>query len=155
RLARLALARGDVTHLAQDVHAFAHRAHAARQPDEQLWATWALTMLAFLDDRLDQAERLAGEALALHHGLGIWGAEETYATHMVLLWREQSRLDEVAPLVRPLLAESVHPSAAKLHGLFALASGATDEIRSLLPPDPVPRSRDFTWLVDMALTAEL
>jgi hypothetical protein len=36
-----------------------------------------------------------------------------------------------------------------------LERGAIDEISRLLVPDPVPRSRDFTWLADMCVTAEL
>jgi DNA-binding SARP family transcriptional activator len=155
RLARIALARGDSTYLARDVHAFARRAEAARQPDDKLWVTWALTTLAFLDDRFDEAERLAAEAFALHQRLGIWGAEESFATHMVLIWREQHRMEAVADVVKPLLANSVHPSAAKLLGVFALEMGSPEDIHSLVASDPVPRSRDFTWLADMCITAEL
>jgi hypothetical protein len=149
------LASGDASTLAADLDEFASRAAAARHPDQRLWVTWAQTTMAFLGDRLDDAERLAGEAFALHQQLGIWGAHETYALHMVLIWREQNRLGAVEPLVGPLLAESVHPSASKLRGIFALARGAIDEIPGLLAADPVPRSRDFTWLADMCITAEL
>ena len=87
--------------------------------------------------------------------MGIWGAHETYASHMVLIWREQGRLTEVAPFVEPLLAKSVHPSAAKLRATIAIERAAPEEVAGLLGADAVPRSRDFTWLVDMCVTAEL
>ena len=155
RLARIALASGDASTLERDVDAFARRARAARHPDELLWATWAQVTIAFLQDRPNDAERLAGEAFNLHQGVGIWGAHETYASHIVLIWREQGRLTEVAPLVEPLLARSVHPSAAKLRATIAIERAAPEEVAGLLGSDPMPRSRDFTWLVDMCVTAEL
>jgi hypothetical protein len=155
RCARLALAYGDASTLEREIDGVAARAAAARQPDEQLWTTWARTTIAFLQDRLDDAERLAGEAFGLHQRLGIWGAHESYATHMVFIWREQGRLSEVAPVIEPLLASSTHPSAAKLRGVFAIERGGAHEIEALLGRDPVPRWRDFTWLTDACLTAEL
>lgn len=155
RLARLALAHGHASTLERDIDAAARRAVATRHPDEQLWTKWAQTTIAFLQDRLDDAERLAGEAFSLHERLGVWGAHESYATHMVFIWREQGRLTEVAPAIEPLLARSIHPSASKLRGIFAIERGAAHEIEALLAPDPIPRSRDFTWLTDACLTAEL
>jgi hypothetical protein len=74
---------------------------------------------------------------------------------MVLIWREQGRLGQVAPFIEPLLARSVHPSAAKMRALIALEQGAPELVAGLLGPHPEPRSRDFTWLVDMCVTAEL
>ena len=155
RAARVALASGDASTLDRDIADFARRAAFARHPDQQLWSTWAQAGVAFLRDRLDDAERLAGEAFALHQKLGIWGAHETYALHMVLIWREQNRLRAVEPLVEPLLAQSIHPSARKMLAIFAMERGAVGEIARLLAPDPVPRSRDFTWLSDMCVTAEM
>jgi hypothetical protein len=155
RLARLKLAHGDASTLETDIDEFARCARDTRRPDEQLWATWALTTVAFLRDRLADAERLAGEAFTLHQQLGIWGAHETYASHMVWIWREQGRLLEIAPLLDPLLASSVHPSAAKLRAILAIERGAPEEIPGLVAGDPVPRSRDFTWLTDMCVTAEV
>jgi hypothetical protein len=73
---------------------------------------------------------------------------------MMLIWREQGRLGEVAPLVEPLLEEAVHPGAAKLRALFAIDRGTVDELSTVLGPDPLPRSRDFTWLAEMCVTAE-
>jgi len=155
RVARVGLARGDADAFYREVDEFTRRAIAARQPELLLWSTWARTSVAFLRDRLDDAERLAGEAFALHQQLGIWGAQESYSVHLVLIWREQGRMAAMAPLVEPLLAEFVHPSAAKLRGMFAVERGALHEVAALLGPDPIPRARDFTWLAESCVTADL
>jgi hypothetical protein len=155
RVARVGLARGDAAAFYREVEEFTRRATAARQPELLLWATWARTSVAFLSDRLDEAERLAGEAFALHQQLGIWGAQEAYSIHLVSIWREQGRMTAMAPLVEPLLAEFAHPGAAKLRGMFAIDRGALHEVAALLGPDPIPRTRDFTWLAETCITAEL
>src|SRR5262249_8781324 len=85
RLARIDLAHGEASALERDGDDFARAAVAARRPDEQLWATWAKTAIAFLHDRLDEAEALAADAFGLHQQLGIWGAAESFASHMVLI----------------------------------------------------------------------
>jgi hypothetical protein len=155
RLARVALAGGDASRLDAAIDEFNRRARATRHVEEQLWGTWAATAVAFLRDRLDEAERLAGEGLELHRRLGIWGAEETYLLHMVFIWREQRRMAEVEPLVDPLLARWVHPNTGKIRALFAAERGSADEVATLLGAEPLPRFRDFTWLTDACITAEL
>jgi tetratricopeptide (TPR) repeat protein len=155
RLARVRLSRGDGTALEHEIDQVWRRAEEQRQPIVQLWITWARTAVSFLRGRVAEAEALASSAFELHHELGIWGGPETYALHMALIWREQDRLGEVAPLVEPLLEQSQHPGAYKLRALFALERNAVGEIETILGPDPVPRARDFTWLVEMCLTAEL
>jgi DNA-binding SARP family transcriptional activator len=154
RLVRVALAAGDASGLDEAIASVARVAARRRQPDEQLWAAWPSATVAFLRGRLDDAEQLAGEAFVLHERLGIWGGPETYALHMVFVWREQGRLGEVAPVVEPLLAEAVHPGAAKLRALFAIERGAPGEIPLILGPDPIPRLKDFTWLSELCVTAE-
>jgi hypothetical protein len=155
RLCRFKLATADGAGFERHLREFSRRFGSAHHPGDRLWVLWAEASAAFLQDRFADAERLANEAFHLHQQLGIWGAHETYALHMVLIWREQGRLQEVAPIVEPLLAASVHPSAAKLRGLFALDRDAPSEIVGLLAIDPGPRSRDFTWLADVCVTAEL
>jgi hypothetical protein len=120
-----------------------------------MWATWARTTIAFLRGQLTEAESLATVAFELHQHVGIWGATETYGLHMMLIWREQSRMAEMAPIVEPILRDTVHPSAPKMLGIFAIERGAVDEIPAILGPDPIPRARDFTWLADVCVTAEL
>ncbi len=68
---------------------------------------------------------------------GHLGAYETYGLHMVLVWREQNRLTELEPAIEPLLAQSVHPGASKLRGMFALARLALSR-RSPASSTPIP-----------------
>jgi DNA-binding SARP family transcriptional activator len=155
RVLRVRLARGDARALEQTTTEVARRADEERHAVMQSWATWAQAGIAFLLGRLDEAERLAGEARDRHLQLGIWGAYETYATHMTLVWREQDRLGEVGSIVEPLLAQAQHPGARKLLALYLLERGATDGVGRLIGDDLLPLRRDFTWLSELCLTAEL
>ncbi len=155
RLARLRLANADTTHLRGDIEQVSAEADHDRQPLIQMWATWARTTVAFLDGRLDEAASHAETAFERHQQLGIWGATETYGLHMMLIWREQGRMAEMAPFVEPILRETLHPSAPKMLGIFAIERGATHEIPAILGPDPIPHLHDFTWLADVCVTAEL
>jgi tetratricopeptide (TPR) repeat protein len=155
RLARLRLANGDSSRLRADIEHAADEADAHRQPLVQMWATWARTTVAFLNGQLTEAESLANAAFTLHQQVGIWGAAETYGLHMMLIWREQGRMVDMAPIVEPILRDAVHPGARKMLGVFAIERGAADEIADILGPDPIPRVHDFTWLAEVCVTAEL
>ena len=60
-----------------------------------------------------------------------------------------------------MLRRSSYPSVTKVRGLFALERGDLDEVRARparrrrRAVDPIPRARDFIWLTEMALLAEL
>lgn len=155
RLTRLRFMRGDGADLDREVAEATRQAIEARHEVIRLWATWAETGVAVLRGRLADAEALAGSAFELHHRLGLWGAEETYALHMVQVWREQDRLAEIGPLVRAPMEASDHPGARKLWGIFLLEAGDLDGVAALLGDDPVPRPRDWTWLAELCVTAEL
>lgn len=155
RLTRLRFMSGDGADLDREVAQATQRAIDARHEVIRLWATWAETGVAVLRGRLSDAEQLAGQAFELHHRLGLWGAEETYALHMVQVWREQDRLAEIGPLVRVPMEASDHPGARKLWGVFLLDAGDLDGVAQLLGDDPVPRPRDWTWLAEVCVTAEL
>jgi hypothetical protein len=73
---------------------------------------------------------------------------------MTLVWREQDRLAEFAPAVEPLLQQANLASARKLLAFFALDRGDVDQIAALVD-EPIRETRDFIWLVDMCVTAEL
>jgi tetratricopeptide (TPR) repeat protein len=155
RLARIRLAAGDAQDLEREIAELSVRAAEQRHAVIMLWVMWARTGVAFVRGRLDEAERLAGEARERHEQLGIWGASETYATHMTYVWREQDRMEEVGPVVEPLLEEAAHPGSHKLLALYRLERGAKSEIAALIDRHLIPASHDFTWLPEMCLTAEL
>ena len=155
RLARIKLACGDASTLEREVFGAAQQSKDIHSVQFELWSTWACTGVEFIHGALDEAERLANAGFALHNRLGIWGAAETYTLHTMLIWREQDRLLELSPLVEPLLSQVQHPGARKLRAYFAFERGAIEEIAMLLGPDPLPAVRDFTWLCEMCVTAEL
>ena len=74
------------------------------------------------DGRLDDVEPLAAQARALHDQLGFWGGAELYGFNLILVRREQGRLDEIAQLDH-MLRRSTYPSVTKVRGLFALERG--------------------------------
>jgi tetratricopeptide (TPR) repeat protein len=78
-----------------------------RQRLNVLWLAWiARAMMAILDGRFTTAETLAGEALNLGrqtHGAEVDGV---YGMQMFAIRREQSRLSEVAPVMKHLIEEN-------------------------------------------------
>ena len=78
-----------------------------RQHLHNLWvARSARAMMTILDGRFANAEALAGEALSLGrqtHGAEVEGV---YGMQMFTIRREQSRLSEVAPVMKHLLDEN-------------------------------------------------
>jgi DNA-binding SARP family transcriptional activator len=155
RIARVRLACGDTENLEYYVLSAAQDAVSHHSLQFEVWSTWARAGVAFIRGSLAEAERLATAGFEMHNRLGIWGAAETYALHGMLIWREQDRLLEVSALVEPLLAQVQHPGARKLRAFFAFERGEIEEIATLLGPNPMPELRDFTWLCEMCVTAEL
>jgi DNA-binding SARP family transcriptional activator len=155
RAVRVQLSAGDSKPLASSLDAAARIAGEAHDPVDTTFITWARASAAFLGGRYAEAEELARRAFEQHSELGIWGAPETFVLHMTFIWREQGRLDEFAAFVEPLLEEAAYPRANKLLGLFAAARGDVARVATVLGDDPVPRDRDFPWLVEACLTAEL
>ena len=155
RLARLQLSLGDASSLDERVRDVARSAESGLWFGEAVFTTWAFAAVELLRGRLDDAERVAGQAFEMHQRLGTWGALETYGLNMIYIWREQDKLVEMAPVVEPMLAAAVHPGARRMRAMFARARGDTDAVAEILGADPVPRVQDFTWLCDVCVTAEL
>jgi DNA-binding SARP family transcriptional activator len=155
RLARVKLSLGDASSLDQRVHDVAQSAESAKWFGEAVFTTWACAGVDLLRGRLADAERVAGQAFAMHQRLGTWGALETYGLNMIYIWREQDKLVEMAPVVEPMLAGAVHPGARRMRAMFARARDDADAVAEILGADPVPRVQDFTWLCDVCVTAEL
>ncbi|WP_028749519.1 adenylate/guanylate cyclase domain-containing protein [Rhizobium mesoamericanum] len=72
----------------------------------QFYARIARAMMAILDGRFTAAEELSEEALKLgKHTLGV-APEGVYGMQMFAIRREQSRLSEVAPIIKLLIEEN-------------------------------------------------
>ncbi len=78
-----------------------------RQRLNVLWlARMARAMMAILDGRFTTAEALAGEALSLGRQTHGTEVEGVYGMQMFAIRREQSRLSEVAPVIRHFIEEN-------------------------------------------------
>jgi class 3 adenylate cyclase/tetratricopeptide (TPR) repeat protein len=83
-----------------------------RQRLNMLWlARMAGAMMAILDGRFTTAEVLAGEALSLGRQTHGTEVEGVYGMQMFAIRREQSRLSEVAPVIKHLIEENPDESA--------------------------------------------
>jgi class 3 adenylate cyclase/tetratricopeptide (TPR) repeat protein/ABC-type lipoprotein export system ATPase subunit len=78
-----------------------------RQRLSVLWlARTARAMMAILDGRFPTAEALAGEALSLGRQTHGTEVEGVYGMQMFTIRREQSRLSEVAPVIKHFIEEN-------------------------------------------------
>jgi class 3 adenylate cyclase/tetratricopeptide (TPR) repeat protein len=78
-----------------------------RQRLNLLWiARTARTMMAILDGSFTTAEALAGEALSLGRQTHGTEVEGVYGMQMFTIRREQSRLSEVAPVIKHLIEDN-------------------------------------------------
>jgi class 3 adenylate cyclase/tetratricopeptide (TPR) repeat protein/ABC-type lipoprotein export system ATPase subunit len=78
-----------------------------RQRLNILWlARMARAMMAILDGRFTTAEALAGEALSLGRQTNGAEVEGVYGMQMFTIRREQSRLSEVAPVIKHFIEEN-------------------------------------------------
>src|SRR5262249_58141635 len=89
RMARVRLAVGDTTNFDEEVEIAMRAADEGRDLALRQLATWMKATWAFLRARLVDAERLAGEAYALHQRLGFWGGADLYGSNPLLVLRGQ------------------------------------------------------------------
>ncbi len=153
------LEAGDRTAVEAQVAAFEAGAQELRQP-LFLWnsAVWR-AMLALLDGRLTDAERLASEALS--SGIMPEGvtAPQYYAIQLLGIRREQGRMDELETAARELVARN--PSRLAWRSALAtllVAIGRHDEAREQVSDlaqafAEVPPDGD--WMITFALLADV
>jgi DNA-binding SARP family transcriptional activator/tetratricopeptide (TPR) repeat protein len=151
---------GDVAGADVRIAAAVRLAEALQRP---LWLWWTALFRcarAQMDGRFDDAERLAGEALAIgQRGQGE-NAVNAFAQAMFNIRREQGRLVEVAPAVARFV--DMYPALPAWRvalGLLHLELGRPEAARTELDHiaaggfDALPR--DANWLIAMTLLAEL
>jgi DNA-binding SARP family transcriptional activator/tetratricopeptide (TPR) repeat protein len=153
------LEAGDRTAVEAQVAAFEAGAEALRQPVFQ-WncAVWR-AMLALLDGRLADADRLAADALSA--GIMPEGvtAPQYYAIQLLGIRREQARMGELEVAARELVARNPLRMAWR-SGLATLLcdTGRHDEAREVLAAmaeefAAVPPDGD--WMITIALLADV
>jgi len=153
------LEAGDRTAVEAQLAAFEAGAEQLRQPVFQ-WnsAVWR-TMLALLDGRLADADRLAAEALSA--GIMPEGvtAPQYYAIQMLGIRREQARMGELEDAARKMVATNPQRLAWR-SGLATLLcdTGRHDEAREVLAGMAAEFSAvppDGDWMITFALLADV
>jgi len=109
--------------------------------------------VAHLEDRLDEAEQLAGASHAVFSGVSAGRAFAAYGSQLILVRLAQGRVAELAPIFEGLVASQ--PEVGAWHGLLALCIADADPDRAAhhagIGLGAVPR--DFTWLAAHTLGA--
>jgi DNA-binding SARP family transcriptional activator len=141
------------------IEAFTAGAERLRQP-LYLWnaAVWR-AMRALLDGKLEQADRLAAEALAIGSHAETVTAPQYYAIQLLGIRQEQGRMGELEAPARELVASNPHRPAWRAALASLLAEGGRDEeaqreVDALAAQDFDDITQDGDWLIAMTLLAE-
>jgi tetratricopeptide (TPR) repeat protein len=152
------LCLGDLTGARQHLERLDALARELRQPLFRHFVVGWRCTFAQVEDRLEDAERLALESYELRRRLGTQDAESVLHAQMFMIRRAQGRLGELLPAV--LEAIERHPALGAWRAALPLAYlAAGDERQARLEHDrtidgldAIPR--DFFWLASMTLLAE-
>jgi DNA-binding SARP family transcriptional activator len=138
-----------LTRLAAELH----------QPAQRWSLATERTMLALMEGRLEEAERLVSETFAIGQQAATWNATVSQRMALFVLRREQGRLTELDDMIQ----RSAHEYPALLRFACALAHlysqlGRREEARatldSLLARDLAHEHRDAEWLFSLSLLAD-
>jgi tetratricopeptide (TPR) repeat protein len=155
RRASSALESGDLRAAEADVAACSRLAEEFRMPAHQWTATTMRAMVALLHGSLEEAARLAEEAVALQPGRP--NVRFAHLDQLVAIRWDQGRLDELRGAWRALVER--YPQAGFGRGWLSLAGaelGERDDARRLLRSlvELLPgRPRDGLWLPALAMSA--
>jgi DNA-binding SARP family transcriptional activator len=154
------LEAGDRSAVEAQVEAFVTGAQTLRQP----LYTWNVlvwrAMLALLDGRLDEAERLAEEAVSFGIRPDGVAASQYHLLQLLAIRREQMRTRELEQLLREVSA--ARPGLVAWRSALALVLSDTgrpelarNELEALVGPEAPEMPTDGDWLPVTALQAEL
>jgi DNA-binding SARP family transcriptional activator/tetratricopeptide (TPR) repeat protein len=141
----------------EDFAAASATSERLREPAMLAQVAWFRATRALIGGRLDEAQRLTDEALALHRRTGLWGAIECYSTQMFHLLRAQGRLVELEPLLLDMVNTSGFSGFHEAMALMYLDAGREDDaVRALGErTDFAPLPRDWSWLYLSCLQADV
>lgn len=154
------LVLGDIVALDAELASVARLAQELRQPIYLWWARLRAAMRHLMDGRLDDAERIAGEALAMGTPIKETNAVQVYAAQLMLIRWEQGRLAEL----HQLLADNAHrfPRATAwscAQAFVAAGAGFLDMARAqlaeLVPDGRVDIPHNYVWLAAVTELAEV
>jgi DNA-binding SARP family transcriptional activator len=140
------------------MQAFNEGSRRLRQPLYAWQASVWLAMRALLEGRLEDADRLAAEALAAgSHGETVT-APQYYAIQLLAIRREQDRLGELEQAARDLLATNPNRPAWRAALLTLISElGRIDEAKAefeIATRDFEQAPRDGDWLIAATLLAD-
>lgn len=150
---------GDMPAVDAQIEDCARQADALRQPVYRWYAALARAMRAMLDGRFDEAERLAGEALAMGQRSHGAIALQSYGGQLLVIRREQGRLAELEPVLQAMVAQSPTAPAWRsalgfVHAELDRETEARAEFERLAARDFSDLPRDILWLVMLTVLAE-
>jgi DNA-binding SARP family transcriptional activator len=151
---------GDVQGADVQIAAASKLAEALQRPIWLWWTALFRCARAQLDGRFDDAERLAGEALAVgQRGQGE-NAVNAFAQAMFNIRREQGRLAEIEPSVAHFV--ELYPALpawragrAMLHLELGRPDAAREEFETIAGPGFDALPRDANWLIAVTLLSEV
>jgi len=150
---------GDRTAVDVEFDVLAALADELRQPAQRWHIGTMRTMLALMEGRFEDAERLIEETVVLGKRVERWNAVVSQRIALFLLRREQGRLGELATTI----GRSVHEYPSLLRFACAQAHLEADlgrerearaHLDALLALDLEREHRDAEWLFSMALLAD-
>ncbi len=153
------LERGDRVGVDAQMEAFEAGARRLRQPQFSWQAMVWRAMIALVEGRLEDAERLAQDALSIGMRQDELTAGQYYAGQLLAIRREQLSLTELEQAARELVASNPDRPIWRLALAILLCDGGRlEEARSVLQPftEEVVRSltRDLDWTMTMTVLAE-
>jgi tetratricopeptide (TPR) repeat protein len=123
---------GQIERVDEAIAAQKRAAEVIKQPFQLHIAAVFKTMRAIIRGEFEEAERLANEAAEISHQIGLAELDGILGIHMFTIRWEQGRLNEIAPLVKFIVAKSP-TSAAWRPGLALIfrTLGLRDESRAI------------------------
>ena len=131
-----------------------------RQPAQRWHVGTSRTMLALMEGRLRDAERLMAEALGVGGAAESWNAAVSHRLQLFVLRREQGRLAELEPLMTRSVPEfpallRFRCALAHLHAELGDRASARASLDDLLARDLANEHVDAEWLFSMSLLPDV
>jgi DNA-binding SARP family transcriptional activator len=158
---QIQLERGEVEVARADLEEVVRIASELRQPTYAWLATVNRTLMALLEGRFDEAERLLDETVELGRAAPLWNAEVSYRLQLYVLRRAQGRLDELVPVFEADadLQHRTYPIVDCVQARLYDSIGRTRDSRRIFENLAADDFRqipfDEEWLVSLGFLAEL
>jgi predicted ATPase/DNA-binding SARP family transcriptional activator len=151
---------GNIQPVEADLEAYTRMAEEIRQPFFIHNIGVMQTGLLLLAGRLEEAERLAQEALDTARQTGVENADGVFGMQMFTIRREQGRLQELAPVIKYFVthhsaAATWRPGLALIYSDLRLAQEARTEFEYLAANDFAGLPQDALWLTCIIYLSEV